>query len=263
MKRWRRCSRRGRNGRHRRPPARPPRGDASDVVRSTHLGHGCGRSTSRTSMRRPSSWTTRGTPSARSDCLVNNAAIGKRKLVTDHSADDVDMVMRTNFLSPIRMNLAVLPKMLERGRGTIVNVASGGGRFGIAHESAYCASKFAMSGWTEVAAMDLADTPIEVKLVQPGAIDTEIWIQQPGELAGLPGAQFVIGGGLRRGNRRRARVRRVRVLRARRLEGARRLEEQRRSGMDRPHGGLGARDSRLTRERFTDASSGRRPRLRQ
>jgi short-subunit dehydrogenase len=125
------------------------------------------------------------------DCLINNAAIGKRKLVTNHSAHDLDMVMRTNFLSPIRMNLAVLPKMLERGSGTIVNVASGGGRFGIAHESAYCASKFAMSGWTEVAAMDLADTPIEVKLIQPGAIDTEIWIQQPGELAGLAGAQFV------------------------------------------------------------------------
>jgi short-subunit dehydrogenase len=125
------------------------------------------------------------------DCLINNAAIGKRKRVMDHSAHDVDVVMRTNFLAPIRMNLAVLPKMLERGSGTIVNVASGGGRFGIAHESAYCASKFAMSGWTEVAAMDLADTPIDVKLVQPGAIDTEIWIQQPGELAGLPGAQFV------------------------------------------------------------------------
>ncbi len=125
------------------------------------------------------------------DCLINNAAIGKRKRLTDHSAHDLDTVMRTNFLSPIRMNLAVLPRMLERGSGTIVNVASGGGRFGIAHESAYCASKFAMSGWTEVAAMDLADTPIEVKLIQPGAIDTEIWIQQPGELAGLPGAQFV------------------------------------------------------------------------
>src|SRR5262245_15390122 len=82
------------------------------------------------------------------DCLINNAAIGKRKLVTNHSPDDLDAVMRTNFLSPIRMNLAVLPKMLERGSGTIVNVASGGGRFGIAHESAYCASKFAMSGWT-------------------------------------------------------------------------------------------------------------------
>ena len=125
------------------------------------------------------------------DCLINNAAIGKRKVVSDHTADDLETVMRTNFLSPIRMNLTVLPRMLERGSGTIVNVASGGGRFGIAHESAYCASKFAMSGWTEVAAMDLADTPIEVKLIQPGAIDTEIWIQRPGELPGLAGVEFV------------------------------------------------------------------------
>jgi short-subunit dehydrogenase len=125
------------------------------------------------------------------DCLVNNAAVGKRKLVTDHTPEDLDVVMRTNFVSPTRMNLAVLPKMLARGSGTIVNVASGGGRFGIVHESAYCAAKFAMTGWTEVAAMDLADTPIEIKLIQPGAIDTEIWIPQPGELPGLPGAQFV------------------------------------------------------------------------
>jgi NAD(P)-dependent dehydrogenase (short-subunit alcohol dehydrogenase family) len=71
-----------------------------------------------------------------------------------------------------------------------VNVASGGGRFGIVHESAYCAAKFALSGWTEVAAMDLADSPVEVKLIQPGAIETEIWIPQPGELPGLPGVEF-------------------------------------------------------------------------
>lgn len=125
------------------------------------------------------------------DCLVNNAAIGKRKMLTDHTAKDVDDVMRTNFVSPVRMNLAVLPRMLARGSGTIVNVASGGGRFGIAHESAYCAAKFALCGWSEVAAMDLAATPVEVKLVQPGAIATEIWKQRPGELAGLPGAEFV------------------------------------------------------------------------
>jgi NAD(P)-dependent dehydrogenase (short-subunit alcohol dehydrogenase family) len=124
------------------------------------------------------------------DCLINNAAMGKRKLVTDHTPADLEAVMRTNFLSPIRMNLALLPHMLEQGRGTLVNVASGGGRFGIVHESAYCASKFAMTGWSEVAAMDLADTPIEVKLIQPGAIATEIWNPQPGELPGLPGADF-------------------------------------------------------------------------
>ena len=124
------------------------------------------------------------------DCLINNAAIGKRKHLVDHTASDLETVIRTNFLSPMRMNLAVLPKMLERGSGTIVNVASGGGRFGIGHESAYCASKFAMTGWSEVAAMDLADTPIEVKLIQPGAIATEIWIPQPGDLPGLPGVEF-------------------------------------------------------------------------
>src|SRR5580658_1270780 len=92
------------------------------------------------------------------DCLINNAGIGKRKLLGEHTAQDVELVMRTNYLSPVQMNLAVLPKMLARGSGTIVNVASGGGRFGITHESAYCASKFALSGWSEVAAMDLADS---------------------------------------------------------------------------------------------------------
>jgi short-subunit dehydrogenase len=124
------------------------------------------------------------------DCLVNNAALGKRKLLLDHTPEDLEVVMRTNFMSPVRMNLAVLPKMLARGSGTIVNVASGGGRFGIVHESAYCAAKFALSGWSEVAAMDLADTPIEVKLIQPGAIATEIWELRPGELPGLPAGQF-------------------------------------------------------------------------
>ncbi len=124
------------------------------------------------------------------DCLINNAAVGKRKLLMEHTPDDLEYVMRTNFMSPVRMNLAIAPKMIERGSGTIVNVASGGGRFGIVHESAYCAAKFALSGWTEVAAMDLADSPVEVKLIQPGAIATEIWIPQPGELPGLPGAEF-------------------------------------------------------------------------
>jgi short-subunit dehydrogenase len=124
------------------------------------------------------------------DGLVNNAAMGKRKLLTDHTPDDLDRVMRTNFTSPMRMNMAILPKFLAQSSGTIVNVGSGGGRFGIVHESAYCAAKFAMTGWSEVAAMDLADTSIEIKLVQPGAIDTEIWIQQPGDLPGLPGVEF-------------------------------------------------------------------------
>ena len=73
------------------------------------------------------------------DALVNNAAIGKRKLVQTLTPDDVDLTMRTNFFSPVRMAMALLPRMLERDRGLVVNVSSMGGRLGILHEAA-CAS---------------------------------------------------------------------------------------------------------------------------
>jgi short-subunit dehydrogenase len=127
----------------------------------------------------------------RVDALVNNAAIGKRKLVQTLDADDVETTMRTNFTSPIRMAMALLPAMIERGSGLIVNVSSMGGRLGIAHEAAYCASKFAMAGWSESARLDLDATGVKVKLVLPGPIATEIWEQQPGELPGLYDGPFV------------------------------------------------------------------------
>jgi short-subunit dehydrogenase len=73
------------------------------------------------------------------------------------------------------MTLALVPGMLARGRGSIVNVSSMGGRLGIMHETAYCASKFGLCGWSEALALDLWDTPIEVRLIQPGPIDTDIW----------------------------------------------------------------------------------------
>ena len=127
----------------------------------------------------------------RVDALVNNAAIGKRKLVQTLTPDDLDTTMRTNFTSPIRMAMALLPSMIERGSGLIVNVSSMGGRLGIAHEAAYCASKFAMAGWSESARLDLDATGVKVKLVLPGPIDTEIWEQQPGELPGIYDGPFV------------------------------------------------------------------------
>jgi short-subunit dehydrogenase len=109
------------------------------------------------------------------DCLVNNAAIPKRMPVPRLTRDDVDTVMRVNFTSPVRMTFALLPEWLERDSGCVVNVSSMGGRIGIAHEAAYCASKFALCGWSESLAIDLHDTGIEVKLVLPGPIETEIW----------------------------------------------------------------------------------------
>jgi short-subunit dehydrogenase len=114
------------------------------------------------------------------DVLVNNAAIPKVRAVTSLTPADVELTMAVNFFSPVRMTLVVLPRMLERGRGAIVNVASMGGRVGISHEAAYTASKFALTGWSESLAIDLHGTGIDIRLVQPGPIDTDIW-DRPGE----------------------------------------------------------------------------------
>jgi NAD(P)-dependent dehydrogenase (short-subunit alcohol dehydrogenase family) len=97
--------------------------------------------------------------------------------VTALDPAEVEAVMRVNFFAPVRLTLTVLPRMLEQGAGTIVNVSSVGGRLGIIHESAYCASKFALCGWSESMAVDLHGTGVAVKLIEPGPVDTEIWDQ--------------------------------------------------------------------------------------
>jgi short-subunit dehydrogenase len=58
-----------------------------------------------------------------------------------------------------------------------------GGRLGIYHEAAYSASKFALCGWSEALAVDLWSTGVDVRLILPGAIDTEIWDQPDNEAA--------------------------------------------------------------------------------
>lgn len=128
------------------------------------------------------------------DALVNNAAIAKRKHITTLTPDDVEVTMRTNFESPVRMTLALLGLMLERGSGLVVNVSSMGGRLGIVHEAAYCAAKFALCGWSESMRLDLDGSGVKVKLVLPGPIATEIWEPRPGELPGLYQGPFVPAG---------------------------------------------------------------------
>jgi short-subunit dehydrogenase len=109
------------------------------------------------------------------DVLINNDAIPKRRAVTELRPDEVEDVMRVNFFAPMRMTLAVLPRMLARGSGLIVNVSSVGGRLPIIHETAYCASKSALCGWSEAMAVDLYGSGVSVKLIEPGPVDTEIW----------------------------------------------------------------------------------------
>jgi short-subunit dehydrogenase len=109
--------------------------------------------------------------------VINNAGAPMRRRVQHLTMDEVRRTMAVNYFSPVAISLAVLPGMLQRGAGVIVNVSSLGGRLGIASEAAYCGSKFALAGWSESMAADLHGTGVSVRLVLPGAIDTEIWDQ--------------------------------------------------------------------------------------
>lgn len=113
------------------------------------------------------------------DVLVNNAGAPMRRRVQQLTVAELRQTMAVNFESPVRMTMALLPGFLARDVATIVNVSSFGGRAGIPAEAAYCASKFALCGWTESLAMDLWHTGIRVRLIVPGAVDTDIW-DRPG-----------------------------------------------------------------------------------
>jgi short-subunit dehydrogenase len=111
------------------------------------------------------------------DAIVNNAGIPMRRAANRLTMDEVERVMAVNYFSPVAITLALLPRMLERASGTIVNVSSLGGRLGIVNEAAYSGSKFALAGFSESLAADLLGSGVSVRLVLPGAIDTEIWDQ--------------------------------------------------------------------------------------
>ena len=109
------------------------------------------------------------------DLLVNNAGIPKRRHVTALDIDTVTAVMHINYLSPTRLTLDLLPQMLARGAGTIVNVSSIAATLSAPGEAAYDASKAALTAFSEAMAVDLWDNGIKVMVVYPGVIDTELF----------------------------------------------------------------------------------------
>ncbi len=109
------------------------------------------------------------------DVLVNNAGIPKRRHVTALDATTVDAVMHINYSSPVRLTLALLPQMLERGEGRIVNVSSVAATLSPPGEAAYAATKAAMTVFSESMAVDLWDTGVKVMVVYPGVVDTELF----------------------------------------------------------------------------------------
>jgi NAD(P)-dependent dehydrogenase (short-subunit alcohol dehydrogenase family) len=109
------------------------------------------------------------------DVLVNNAGIGVRAASTDLDADTVDQIHRVNVRGLLLLTTALLPSMVERGAGSIVNVSSVSSQVGTPRRAAYAASKGAVDALTRSLAMEYGPKGIRVNAVAPGVIVTAMW----------------------------------------------------------------------------------------
>jgi short-subunit dehydrogenase len=107
------------------------------------------------------------------DVLVNNVGVPKRRRMQDITPSEIDDVMRINFMSPVVLTTELLPGMLDRGWGRIVNVSSMGTRSAAVRVGAYAASKAALEAWTEGLMLDLLGTGVMAQLLVPGTTKTE------------------------------------------------------------------------------------------
>jgi len=109
------------------------------------------------------------------DQVINNAGIGYFGPLQGISADEISDLIDTNVKGTIYVTKAILPAFLERNAGKIMNIISTAGLRGKVHETAYCASKFAIRGFTEALVKELESTSISVSGVYMGGMDTPFW----------------------------------------------------------------------------------------
>jgi NAD(P)-dependent dehydrogenase (short-subunit alcohol dehydrogenase family) len=108
----------------------------------------------------------------RVDVLVNNAGRGAVGAAEETSDTELRDLMDLHFFGAAALTRAVLPGMRERGTGAIVQMSSMGGRFSVPGVAAYSATKFALEGWSEALAKEVARFGIQVLIVEPGAYRT-------------------------------------------------------------------------------------------
>ncbi len=108
------------------------------------------------------------------DILVNNAGIAESAPLHKSDDDMWDRMMELNATAGFRIIRALVPPMIKKGFGRVINLASNAGVSGYGYTAAYCASKHAMVGYTRGLAIDLAKTGVTINAVCPGWVDTDM-----------------------------------------------------------------------------------------
>lgn len=103
------------------------------------------------------------------DLLVNNAGYAQYGVFESFSEDKIIRQFEVNVFGTMRVTKSILPVFRKQGRGMIINVTSGSGRFAVPLMSLYNASKFALEGFSESVSYELASQNISVKIIEPGS----------------------------------------------------------------------------------------------
>jgi len=107
------------------------------------------------------------------DVLINNAGNGITGPLYAMPVDIAKKQFEVNFFGVVRVSSAVLPGMIEKKQGLVINIGSLAGLFGLPYQGLYSASKFAIEGYSESLRMELQNTGIKVSVVNPGDFKTD------------------------------------------------------------------------------------------
>ncbi len=125
------------------------------------------------------------------DVLVNNAAIERICVYDKLRAVEIERVVRVNLTAPMLLTRLVLPGMLERGSGHIVNVSSVAGKAGLPYDEAYTATKAGLIALTESLRVEYKGTGVSASVICPGFVEAGLYLR--GRRLGAPRAPRLLG----------------------------------------------------------------------
>ncbi len=108
------------------------------------------------------------------DVLINNAGVSQRSKAAETSEDVYQKIMAINFYGTLKLSQAILPHFVDQNKGHFVTLSSVAGFAGLPYRTAYCASKHALEGYFASLRTELWKTNINILIVRPGAVNTNI-----------------------------------------------------------------------------------------